>query len=257
MSKKRSLVWSIDKNILQEIINSSFSIVDVLKKLNLNPYNGNHRTINKRIIVDNLDLSKLEENKLKNKKPKLDRKISDDKVFSENSEHQSIVRSRIIKNSLIKYECSICKCDGTWNNKQLTLQLDHINGINNDNRLENLRFLCPNCHSQTPTFGSKNNKSSSRVFDINGDVKYIKKCKNCLIEKKLNYSSKYCVDCLPIVKNRINESYKKFNPTVEELSNKIIELNFNILAVGRFYNVSDKSIRNRIKKLNIDIERLR
>jgi 5-methylcytosine-specific restriction endonuclease McrA len=43
-----------------------------------------------------------------------------------------------------------------WNNKKLVLQVDHINGINDDNRLENLRFLCPNCHSQTETFSKKN-----------------------------------------------------------------------------------------------------
>ena len=40
--------------------------------------------------------------------------------------------------------------------KKIVLQLDHINGINTDNTIKNLRFLCPNCHSQTPTFGNKN-----------------------------------------------------------------------------------------------------
>lgn len=41
-------------------------------------------------------------------------------------------------------------------NKDITLQLDHINGVNDDNRIENLRFLCPNCHSQTSTFTGRN-----------------------------------------------------------------------------------------------------
>lgn len=51
-----------------------------------------------------------------------------------------------------------CYCCGIfeWNNKKLTLQIDHINGVNNDNRLENLRLLCPNCHSQTDTYAGKN-----------------------------------------------------------------------------------------------------
>ena len=57
---------------------------------------------------------------------------------------------------LIPYYCSVCKIEPMWQSKSLTLVLDHINGSNNDNRLENLRFVCPNCDSQLPTFKSKN-----------------------------------------------------------------------------------------------------
>ena len=56
---------------------------------------------------------------------------------------------------MLEYKCSICGNNGVYMEKPLTLQLDHINGVNNDNRLENLRFLCPNCHSQTETFSGK------------------------------------------------------------------------------------------------------
>ena len=51
------------------------------------------------------------------------------------------------------------------------MELDHINGVNNDNRLENLRFLCPNCHSQTSTYGSKNKDVSIISYNIDEELK--------------------------------------------------------------------------------------
>ncbi|MGB2240169.1 MAG: HNH endonuclease [Pseudomonadales bacterium] len=54
------------------------------------------------------------------------------------------------------YNCSSCGIGDEWNGKPITLQLDHINGVNNDHRLDNLRMLCPNCHSQTDTWCGRN-----------------------------------------------------------------------------------------------------
>jgi len=86
-------------------------------------------------------------------------RIDHDDLFVINCKHRRrIVKLAIIRDKLILYECSICKLKDSWNNKPITLQLDHINGINNDNRLSNLRFLCPNCHSQTTTFCGANTK---------------------------------------------------------------------------------------------------
>lgn len=65
------------------------------------------------------------------------------------------LKKRLVDEGVKEYHCEMCGITD-WNNKPLSLQLDHINGINNDNRLENLRLLCPNCHSQTPTFAGKN-----------------------------------------------------------------------------------------------------
>lgn len=54
-----------------------------------------------------------------------------------------------------RYECAICGLPPEWQGKQLTMQLDHIDGDRGNNEFQNLRFLCPNCHTQTPTYGSK------------------------------------------------------------------------------------------------------
>lgn len=74
--------------------------------------------------------------------------------------------TKIIKESFSYRECCENQCalygnKGEWNNKPLTLQLDHINGNHQDYRLENLRLLCPNCHSQIETFSSRQCRAKS------------------------------------------------------------------------------------------------
>lgn len=72
------------------------------------------------------------------------------------------LKRRILKEKLLDYKCK-CGNTGEWQNQKLVLQLEHKNGVHNDHRLENLEFLCPNCHSQTKTFGSRNRPYKSRV----------------------------------------------------------------------------------------------
>jgi 5-methylcytosine-specific restriction endonuclease McrA len=67
----------------------------------------------------------------------------------------SRLSKRLVKEGLLKYECSICGIYD-WQHSKLVLHLDHINGCNTDNRIDNLRLLCPNCHSQTETYCAKN-----------------------------------------------------------------------------------------------------
>ena len=64
------------------------------------------------------------------------------------------VRQYLIERDI--YECVKCGNKGEWMGEKLSLQLDHINGNNKDNRLDNYRWLCPNCHSQTETWGNPN-----------------------------------------------------------------------------------------------------
>ena len=86
------------------------------------------------------------------------RKHSFEDVLQENSSFSTGKAKRAFIESGNAYQCAICHLS-KWQGKNLVLELDHINGVSNDHRRDNIRLLCPNCHSQTPTFRGRNVKN--------------------------------------------------------------------------------------------------
>ena len=76
-----------------------------------------------------------------------------------NGEHPTYqtfkLKNRLLKENILEDRCSICGID-EWQGKKISLQLDHIDGNSHNHRLDNLRLVCPNCHSQTDTYCGKN-----------------------------------------------------------------------------------------------------
>jgi hypothetical protein len=165
-------IYKLSDEQFVELLKKSSTISEVLFKLGYT-VKGNswgYSQIKRRMDDLNLDYSIFKGKSAVIKTNELNNVKKED-ILKENCRHQrTVLRRYIIKNNLIPYKCAICGCT-EWQGKTLSLELDHINGINNDNRLENLRFLCPNCHSQTSTYGSRNQQLNSSKYDIPDDLR--------------------------------------------------------------------------------------
>lgn len=155
-----------------QLIKSSSNIAEVLFKLGYTTKGNSwgYSQVKQRMTDLNLHFGDF-----KGKNPMYknvsEQSISKEKLLKTNCKHtRTVLRRYIISNNLIPYKCALCGLT-KWNNKTISLELDHINGINNDNRLENLRFLCPNCHSQTCTYGSRNSKITETKYDISEELR--------------------------------------------------------------------------------------
>lgn len=126
-----------------------------LRKLGLVAKGGNYGTLRRAIERLDLDVSHMTGqagNKGKKFGPK--RPLSD--YLGNRQEIQSYkLKNRLLLEGIMKPQCVKCRRK-TWNRSPIPLELDHVNGNNADNRLGNLRLLCPNCHAQTPTYRGKN-----------------------------------------------------------------------------------------------------
>ena len=142
-----------------DAVNSSTSIRQVLNKLGLKEAGGNYNHTKTRIKNLGLDISHFTGqgwNKGKKLGPKrtLDELLVSDRKYPYQS-HK--LKSRLLSEGIKQHKCENCGIT-EWNGKPTPLELDHINGLNYDNRLENLRIICPNCHAQTETYRGKNKK---------------------------------------------------------------------------------------------------
>ena len=157
----------------------------MLGKLSLKRYAGNFKTIRMAIERLGLDVSHFvgRSRGKGNKGGSTGRPLSEILVAASSYSNSARLKLRLIREGLLKEVCVECGQVPFWNGKSLVLVLDHISGVNNDHRLENLRLLCPNCNSQTETFAGRNSRNKVHL------------CQGCGKDLKKMRPSGLCVDC--------------------------------------------------------------
>tara|TARA_R110000772_G_scaffold249530_2_gene363852 strand:+ start:34561 stop:35289 length:729 start_codon:yes stop_codon:yes gene_type:complete len=220
---KVSAINKIKKEELQILLNTYSSLKDVLRKIGIKNCNGDrYKDLYKRIKRDDLNFKDSVPRTLGRK----GKRLTNDELFvKDSSTDNTTVKKRILKDGLLFYKCSKCKMKNSWEGEEITLQLDHINGDSNDHRLENLRFLCPNCHSQTTTFGRRKYKEKSYCPCCSSEKYKIRtKCSKCSFE----------------------EGRSNWPPKKEEIQKMLWEMP--VVDIARELGVSDVTIHTFCKK---------
>lgn len=153
------------KEELQDFCDEVRSYASLAEKIGYSKTAGsNIATVKEMINLLDLDVSHFTGQAwTKNQTKELDSRIASqekyslDEIFIEDSPvSRKVARGYVERHSLLEYKCQNCGNDGNWQGGIIKLQLHHKNGRNQDHRLSNLEYLCPNCHALTDSFAGKN-----------------------------------------------------------------------------------------------------
>jgi predicted transcriptional regulator len=237
--KQRSPIRDIGVNELKKLMESSMYVAEVLRHFGLENKGNNYLTLKSHLKEEGLLhlYDELVQRGLKKRREGCEWKLAPlDKIFIKNSSStNATVKRRAVSAGLLKEECAICELGTKWKGKSLVLTLDHINGDNRDNRLSNIRLLCPNCHSQTPTFAGRSAKTYPKVRPM---------CVACEADIK-NGAKYFCSN-----KCRADQDQRTVWPEPKELKKLVWELPTSHIA--RKLGVSDVAVSKRCKKYGIE-----
>jgi hypothetical protein len=218
-------------------VENSSSYAETLRRLGLRPAGGNHRLLRHyvddvwAISTQHFDPRLAQRKGLRRGKTPLGDVLVEHSTYSRHN-----LKRRLFAAGLKTRQCELCGQGETWRGKHMAMILDHINGVADDNRLENLRVVCPNCSATFDTHCGRKNR-----LDV-----FPRVCVHCDGELIPNYpTQRYCSQACGVHSRKSRaprpETRKVERPPREQLIAETAELGFS--AVGRRYGVSDNAVR--------------
>ncbi len=235
----------------REAVASSSSVSEALRKLGMRPAGGNHRLFKEWVERWEIPTDHFDGGASARRVPSTTARPLDEVLVQGSTYSRNKLKQRLYLERLKERRCEMCGQDENWRGRTMSLILDHINGVPDDNRLENLRIVCPNCAATLDTHCGRKNRREPEV----------RSCKRCGKEFQAQYRDhRYCSHACGCRWDRVRlrgkpkpEKRRVRRPPYEQLLAEIEATSY--CAVGRRYGVSDNAVRKWVRFYERERER--
>jgi hypothetical protein len=219
-------------DVFASICSTSQTLAEIIRRIGLTSTSTAYRDVKRRARREGVSLKHIPQGLGSNAGRPNPNRTPIEKILM--SSNRGWIKRAIIRDNLLPYSCAVCKNPPVWNGKPLVLRLDHINGDPLDNSLSNLRFVCPNCDSQLPTFSGRNRKNVTRCVDCGRKI------------------TPGCVRCAPCY-DRVGRPKKITWPEGDALLFEIKSNGYRATALK--LGVSDAAIKKHLRHHHVEVPR--
>jgi hypothetical protein len=222
---------------LREAIAQSISYSDALRRLGMRTAGGNHRTLQKYVRLWSISVEHFDPDAARVRALGRGPVPLEDVLVEHSTFTRGHLKQRLFAAGLKDRRCELCGQGEIWRGRTMSLILDHVNGVADDNRIENLQIVCPNCAATLDTHCGKANRRTPRTV----------RCPDCGVEfNPKSRRQRYCSrECGQRRRDQPRRARKVERPPYEQLVREVGATSWS--AVGRKYGVSDNAVRKWVR----------